>query len=124
MREHKIADLEWLLMPAMAAGQFSLAEAQSRETGVVAPVGVVLWARVSAEVDQRLSDNLDQPIRLAPNEWQSGDIFWLIETIGDRQAVAAQLKLLSETEFKGRPVKTRGVGADGKMVIGTVGAGQ
>ena len=38
------------------------------------PVGLALWAYVSKDVDERLSSNLDQPIKLVPHEWKSGDI--------------------------------------------------
>ena len=32
-KHHSLADLEWLVVPPLLAGQFSLAEAQSKSTG-------------------------------------------------------------------------------------------
>ena len=53
-KHYSLADLVWLVLPAMLSGQFRIAQAQ--QAGAVAPVGVVLWAQVSADVDRRLSD--------------------------------------------------------------------
>ena len=43
-------------------------------SGVRIPVGMALWAKVSPEVDAKLSENLDSPIKLRPDEWRSGEI--------------------------------------------------
>ena len=80
---HSVADLGWLVVPAVANGQFAVAEARSQETGAITPVGALLWALVSADVDKHLTD-LSAPLRLKPNEWRSGDIPWIILAIGDR----------------------------------------
>jgi hemolysin-activating ACP:hemolysin acyltransferase len=52
-KHYSLADLEWLVLPAIATGQFSLADARHRQIGLSAPVAVVLWASVSAEVDHK-----------------------------------------------------------------------
>ena len=100
-----LADLQWLVVPAIASGQFTLAEAQHAGNGMTAPVGVVLWARVSADVDQRLSASTAHPVRLEPKDWTSGDILWLMEAIGEKPVVNAMLTRLSETQWKGKQVK-------------------
>jgi hemolysin-activating ACP:hemolysin acyltransferase len=116
-KQHPLADLEWLVLPAVLSGQFRVAHAQ--QSGIPVPVGVALWASVSTAVDQRLSD-LSAPWRLQPNEWRSGDIPWLVELVADAQTQQALLKHLGETVFKGRGIKMRVRGADGKMQIGTL----
>jgi hemolysin-activating ACP:hemolysin acyltransferase len=116
-KHYSLADLEWLVLPAVLSGQYRIAQAQQQ--AAVAPVGVVLWARVSAEVDRRLSD-LSTPARLRPDEWRSGDIPWLLELVCDTRAQQALLKELGETVFKGRSVKMRVRGADGKVQVGTL----
>lgn len=105
-KDMRLSDLQWLVFPAVASGLFSIAEAQSSVTGATAPVGVVTWARVSAEVDQRITHENRYPIQLKPDEWTSGDILWLIDAAGDRNAVNAMLTRLSETQWKGKQVKT------------------
>jgi hemolysin-activating ACP:hemolysin acyltransferase len=115
-KQRPLADLEWLVLPAVLSGQFCIARAQ--QSGIAVPVGVALWASVSTAVDQRLSD-LSDALRLQPDEWRSGDIPWLVELVADTRTQQALLKHLGETVFKGRGIKMRVRGADGKMQIGT-----
>lgn len=115
---HSLSDLEWLVIPAVVTGQFRVAEAASKENGFTAPVAVVLWASVSAEVDQRLAQSLEQPMRLKPNEWRSGNIVWLVEAVGDNRAVMAVLQRLKQHELKDQMVRMRIRGKDGKPAIG------
>jgi hemolysin-activating ACP:hemolysin acyltransferase len=78
---------------------------------------MALWASVSPEVDKRLSENLNTPVRLRPDEWKSGDIMWLVEAVGDARALLPLLKQLDETAFKGLTVKMRARGPDGKPTV-------
>lgn len=130
-RSLRLADLEWLVVPAVLSGQFRLAHGQvappggqnaeslgaANQSGMLIPVAVALWASVSPAIDKRLSDNLDQPLMLRPNEWASGDHLWLIALGGNKQAVPTFLKQLEKDEFKGRQVKMRASGPDGKVII-------
>jgi cytolysin-activating lysine-acyltransferase len=139
-RKMRLADLEWLVLPPVMAGQFQLAQAPSplgrvkgkdagrersedggQEGGVLVPVAVALWARVSDAVDKALSENLDQPVRLRPADWAGGDNIWLMAVAGDRRAVPKFLEQLAETEFKGRRVKMRLRGPENAVVIKTLG---
>jgi hemolysin-activating ACP:hemolysin acyltransferase len=119
---YPIAALQWLVLPPLLTGQFGVAEARSKQGGAAAPIAVALWARVSPEVDKRLSENLDKPVQLRPREWRSGDILWLVEAVGDQRALPPFLKRLGETVFKGRDVKVRRRGADGKVSVATLAA--
>lgn len=117
-----LAEVAALVVPAVRTGQFLVAEAQSKVNGFVTPVAMALWATVSEGVDRRLSDNLDQPFRLAANEWKSGQIAWLIALVGDRRGINPLLNQLQKTTLKGRPIKMRAKGKDGKTVVGTFAA--
>ena len=121
-RHYTLGDLEWLVVPALATGQWRVLGAQSKQNGVSIPVAVALWARVSPEVDKKLSENLHVPIRLRPDEWKSGDILWLVDAVGDPRAVPQVLKQLLETSFKGREAKVRAAGEDGKITVRKLGA--
>src|SRR5215470_6954575 len=121
-RHYTLGDLEWLVVPALATGQWRVVGAQSKQNGVSIPVAVALWAMVSAEVDKKLSENLHVPIRLRPDEWKSGDILWLVDAVGDPRAVPQVLKQLLETSFKGREAKVRAAGEDGKITVRRLGA--
>jgi len=116
-KHHSLADLEWLVIPALMTGQFSVAEAQSKTQGFAAPVGVVTWASVSPEVEKRLSGNLERPARLRPDEWRSGDVIWVIDAVGPPKLIAAMLKRLSAGEWKGRTAKIRVRTKEGKMAV-------
>ena len=89
--------------------------------GSTVPTAVALWASVSPEIDRRLSSDLDKPLLLRPNEWATGDIVWLVALAGDRRALPKFLARLRATEFKGRQVKLRTNGPDGKVVVKTLG---
>jgi hemolysin-activating ACP:hemolysin acyltransferase len=115
-----LSDLDWLVVPAVMSGQFSLAEAQMKGSGLVAPIGLVMWARVSADVDRRLTENIASPVRLQPAEWKSGDILWLIDALGEPRIIEAMLKRLVQTEWKGRDARMRARTKDGTFKVGLI----
>jgi hemolysin-activating ACP:hemolysin acyltransferase len=104
-KHYSLADIEWMILPAVVTGQVYVAEAQHKESGARVPVAVVLWASVSAETDQRLSANPGQKIRLRPDEWKAGEIAWIVDAAGDPTAIAGALRQLGATVFKDKPVK-------------------
>lgn len=117
-RNRTLADLEWMVIPAMQTGQFAVAEAQSQETGVVTPMAVILWAMVSDDVDRRLTADISQPLTLAPTEWRSGSIPWIVAAFGDAKVVGQLFEQLSKNVFKKQPAKLRARDKDGKPMIG------
>lgn len=100
-----LADIEWLVLPPVLAGQFYIAEASSPETGFSAPIACVTWARVSEEVDRRLTETAGQRPRLRPEEWTSGETAWLIDVAGEARGIHAALSWLLAHPFKDTPVK-------------------
>jgi hemolysin-activating ACP:hemolysin acyltransferase len=77
------------------------------------PYAAALWARVSPEVDSRLSEDKDGSVRLAADEWQSGDILWIIDAIGYPEIVQAFLEEFVATHFPGQHPKMREIGKQG-----------
>jgi hemolysin-activating ACP:hemolysin acyltransferase len=116
-RNASLADLEKLVVPAVVSGQFIVAEAQSKSSGFVTPVGVVIWATVSDEIDQRIMATPDQPIQLENNEWRSGDNPWLIALLGDSRVVQPMLEQVHHARFQDRPLKMRARNQDGTYRI-------
>ena len=53
-KERPLADLEWLVAPALRTGQFQMAEGLDPSTGARGPLALVLWASVSDEAEGRL----------------------------------------------------------------------
>lgn len=118
-----LKDIAAAVLPAVAANQFVVAEARQKGTAgnpdVTAPVGLLLWARVSDEVDRRFSADASKPTQLTAAEWTSGDNYWVIESVGAPKVVEAMMKELMEGPFKGRVMKFRWTGADGRPQIQT-----
>jgi hemolysin-activating ACP:hemolysin acyltransferase len=116
-RQYTLGDLEWLVIPPVMAGQYRIGEVKTKTEGATLPVAVLLWAKVSPEVDQRLAQSDSPTLRLRPEDWTSGDILWLTHAAGEPRFVRHLLKQISETAFKGLAVKTRARGEDGKVVV-------
>ncbi|MEQ8825820.1 MAG: toxin-activating lysine-acyltransferase [Filomicrobium sp.] len=113
-REVKIVDLTWLITPALQTKQIAIAEARDA-TGKIRPAAGIVWAKVSAEVDRRLSEQATVPPQIKPDEWTSGDIPWIIMAIGTDKACHATISQLSKTRLNNQPVKILARGSDGKI---------
>jgi cytolysin-activating lysine-acyltransferase len=100
-KHFSLADIEWMVMPPVMAGQFYVVEAEDKERGFRAPVAAVTWAFVSEEVDARLREKMGQRVRLRPDEWRGGDIGWLIDAVGG-EGLDIALQWLRAGPFKER----------------------
>lgn len=125
-RAYTIGDLEWLLIPAITNRQYRIAEARldQADGGRALPAGIVLWAMVSPEVDQRLMEEKNGTPKLQPAEWTSGDIPWLVHAAGESRFVRPIVKDLMETTFKDRKVKVFGRDANNEVKIHTLEAAE
>jgi RTX toxin acyltransferase family len=90
-KDMKLADLEWLVMPALAAGQYRIAETKLSETVRGGVAAALLYARVSAEVAARLDATKTHPVRLSAEEWTSGAIVRPILALGRKAALDAMM---------------------------------
>jgi len=127
-RQMPLADLEWLVIPAVMSGQCRLAHspppgrASGKQPDVMLPVAVALWASVSDEIDARLSASLDRRAILKPNEWTTGSNVWLLAVAGDKRAIPTFLKQLEAQDFEGKTAKVRARGANGSIEVLTLAA--
>jgi cytolysin-activating lysine-acyltransferase len=126
-RQLAIGELEWLVLPPVMAGQFQLGQvpapnggAKAQQGGILVPVAVALWARVSPQIDAALSANLDKQLRLPANQWVTGDHVWLMAVAGDPRTLPPFLEQLGKDLFKGQTVKLRVIGKDGKFALTTL----
>jgi cytolysin-activating lysine-acyltransferase len=71
-RHFAIADLEWMVMPALPLAQYRLFHHEGR------PIGAALCAFLSAAAEAKLSLT---PVRLRPDVWKSGDRCWPVDMI-------------------------------------------
>ena len=114
-KHYALSDLEWLVVPPMLSGQCAVMEATA--IGKKAPVAVALWASASDEVDKRLSENLNIPISLRPDEWRFGDVLWLVDAVGEANAIPHLLRQVQETVFHARDVKMRTLDANARPTV-------
>lgn len=121
-RQLPIGWLEQIVVPAVSTGQFFLAQVRAKENRASMPVGVVLWASVTPEIDKRLTETMEPTPRLATAEWKSGNIIWLMEAVGEARLMGAMLNRLRTTTWKDRTVKMRVKREDGKLEVKTLGA--
>lgn len=71
-----IADLEWLVMPALLHEQFYVFRDGQQ------PVGLALWAKCSPTAAAKLERGMVEPEnRLTLEEWKDGDQIWLVDMI-------------------------------------------
>jgi hemolysin-activating ACP:hemolysin acyltransferase len=108
-----VRDLRWLVVPPLLLDQFAIAEAVPVGGVALSPFAAVLWASVSREVDLRLSEDMDRSVTLAPEDWHSGDILWIIDTVGHPDIVPAFLEEVVATRFPGKYPKMRVIDKQG-----------
>jgi hemolysin-activating ACP:hemolysin acyltransferase len=119
-KHYSLADIEWMVLPPVTAGQFYVVEAADKERGFRAPVAIVTWAFVSSEVDARLRGQAGQLSRLRPDEWKSGDIGWLIDAVGDGAGLEAALRWLKTGPFKERRLNLIARDKQGAAAVSTL----
>jgi cytolysin-activating lysine-acyltransferase len=116
-RTYTLADIEWLVIPPLMAGQFRIGEAKPDAQGPSLPVAAVFWASVSPEVDQRLMEAKSAAPQLKAEEWTSGEIVWLVHAAGETRFVRSVVDQLMKTTFAGRQVKVLASDRDGNAKV-------
>lgn len=119
-RNATLGSVQALVGPAIMSGQYLVLTAHEKTRGAAAPIALAMWALVSEAVDRRLSQASDQSQTLNPADWTSGDIAWLVVLAGDQRTLPALLARLQQTTLKGRVVKFRAKGEDGKFEVRTL----
>jgi cytolysin-activating lysine-acyltransferase len=119
-KHYSLADIEWIVSPAVATGQFYVAEMAHEERGFRTPIAVATWAFVSEEVDRRLQSDLSYRIRLRPDEWRSGEIAWIVDLVGAPIGMRQTLLWLKAGPFKERTVKLVVSDATGPVRVETL----
>jgi cytolysin-activating lysine-acyltransferase len=98
-----IADLEWRLLPAIAARQFRLIVKDER------PLAFVTWAFVSDEVKARLTSESGPSGagRLKPEEWRSGRNHVIVDFVSPFVIGEAERKKMLASVFSKDTEKSR-----------------
>jgi cytolysin-activating lysine-acyltransferase len=102
-----ISDLEWLVMTPVLLKQFRLFYDKDK------PIGVVFWATVNEEVEERLKKGTN---RLRPQDWKSGDLLWVVEVIAPFGGAEDMVRDLQTNVFVGRSIKFVASTASGRTI--------
>jgi len=101
---YSLADVEWMVVPALRAKQCRLCHKGTR------PIGVVLWARLDAATASQM---LDPRFRLRPDQWTCGDQVWVTDLVhvggSDPELSNAMLQDLRNVLGAQTPIRVRQV---------------
>ncbi|MDD2840399.1 MAG: toxin-activating lysine-acyltransferase [Rickettsiales bacterium] len=103
-----VSDYEWLVIPPVALKQFVLFRTEKNE-----PIAFISWASINEDVEKRL---LSGSIKLKPQEWNSGDKFYIIDMISPFGIGKEILKQLNDKMFKDKDVRIIRPKKDGKGI--------
>lgn len=107
-----LADIEWLVLPAVRHAQFRVYRSRGQ------PVGAALWAFVSPAVRRRL----EAGGRIAADEWRSGDAPWLVELVAPFGQAEVMLRELRASALAGRRLSFSRLREDGQRETVTLDA--
>ncbi len=115
-----VGDLSHLIVNPLLRNRVAIAHKSIVENGATRVdeetiAGIAIWASVSDAVDAKINEQIKAgvfPIRLAPEEWTSGDLPWLLDVVAaDRQQATAVLanfrQLAGEKPVKIHPMVGR-----------------
>ena len=103
-----ISDLEWFVMAPILAQQFRMFYAKDK------PFGVLFWASVSPEVEQRL---IQGGAKLQPQDWKSGDKLWVVEVVAPFGGAEQMLQDFKTKIGPDRKVNYAIIGRDGTREV-------
>lgn len=102
------ADIDWRLLPPLVLDQCRLYSKADF------PWAFVTWAFVSDAVDQRLRSA--SPL-IAPHEWKSGDIPWLIDVVSPFEGAEVVATEVASQIAPGRIVRSWLMNAQGERTL-------
>jgi len=95
-----IGDLQSFCLAPLMRDRIAIATAEPKDAAkrgdsLTAPLlGLAIWASVSPEVDAKIREQAGAgifPVKLAPTDWNSGDIIWLLDVIAPSQKLSASV---------------------------------
>ena len=96
-RHQALGDLTHLVLDPLMRDRLAIAHrtVEGKPQGEDDVAGIAIWASVSDAVDAKITEQVKAgvfPVRLANEDWASGDKVWLLDVIaGDRNAATAVL---------------------------------
>ena len=126
-RAQMLGDLQHLVLDPMLKDRLAFAY-PGKSDQQIAPdmTGFAIWASVSEDVDARIREQIRNgvfPIRLKPEDWNSGDKNWLLDVIAPdtktvRTVIANFRQVIKEGELHLHPLISRLVDAESLEKMG------
>lgn len=113
-RHQSVMDLGHIVLEPLIRDRIAVAHSANEKTANDV-AGIAIWASVSEEVDAQIVEQIKAgvfPIRLKSDEWNSGNINWLLDVLAtDRETTGAVLgnfkQVVKEGELKVHPIISR-----------------
>ena len=94
-RHQTIADLQHMVLEPLIRDRIAIAYPKESEKAELTDIsGLAIWASVSEEVDTKIREQVKAgvfPIRLASEDWASGEINWLLDVIAPGSKATASV---------------------------------
>lgn len=120
-RNQTLADLQHLVLEPLMRDRVAIAYPGGEKAGPLADMaGFGIWASVSEEADSRIREQIQAgtfPIRLKAEDWNSGDINWLLDVVAPDQRTTTNVianfkQVVKEGSLRLHPIITRLVDAE------------
>jgi len=115
-RHQTIADLQHLVLEPLIRDRIAIAYPKESEKAKLTDIsGLAIWASVSEEVDAKIREQVKAgafPIRLAAEDWASGEINWLLDVIAPGSKATASViahfrQVVKEGDLRMHPIVGR-----------------
>jgi cytolysin-activating lysine-acyltransferase len=106
-RHHTLAELQHLVLEPMIRDRIAVASPPQKEgEPEPLPAGIAIWAKASDEVDKKIREQIKAgafPVRLKAEDWDSGEIAWLLDVIAPtKEQAAAVVKNFGQVVKEGK----------------------
>lgn len=128
-RHLSIMDLTLVLLNPLLRDRVAVASQKSSKDmveNIDTSFGIAIWASVSEEVDKKIREQIAAsvfPINMKAEDWNSGDINWLMDVIAPNQklttAVIASFRhVVGDSDVKIHPLVTRMIAPEALKKMG------
>lgn len=120
-RNQTLADLQHLVLEPLMRDRVAIAYPGGEKAGPLADMaGLAIWASVNEEADARIREQIQAgtfPVRLRAEDWNSGDINWLLDVVAPDQRTTANVianfkQVVKEGSLRLHPLVTRLIDAE------------
>jgi cytolysin-activating lysine-acyltransferase len=115
-RHLPLSDLQSLALAPLLKDRIAIAAAKPKEDDPrQSAVGIAIWASVNEAADASIREQIRAgvfPVRLGPDDWNSGPINWLLDVIAPTEPLAAAVvgsfkQVIKDGELRLHPMVTR-----------------